>query len=714
MDFFENQHKAKRNSGIFYLLFLMVIVGFVFTVMLITAVFLTFSSTQSTLEKLSHPYAISAGIIAIIIYCIGSFIEWRRLAGGGKALAKRMGAKPLYHFKVKDAFNQHETLAEPTFTAQEKLLLTVVENMAIASGVGKPDVFLLPHESSINAFVAGYQENDMVLVVTQGALTHLLEDELYALVAHEFSHIAHGDTQINLKLLIMLGGLQVFYDMGKNLFDLTDDDRDDSISYSTNSLVRQNQKISEEIKQNISKHSREHPSRYNTTQAHSRHIGGFMLLGAAVIMVSMLGVVFARFFKYALLRQREYLADAASIQYTRSHALLRLLEKVRELPSHGGIRHVSTESISHFFFVQATPSTQLFHSVLSTHPSLDNRIKAISEQRYHWLKKRDDITAQHLEKKRVSAAEKRQNVADIRKAYQFEYKEKSDYDGTPVDFVSADTLQNNKPAVLTQQHTQPAVSDTMQTIAAIAPKTTSNLEIAQFNADLIDPLIDLLNTPRGCLELIAACLACHQQTDISPLQYEVSVSLYQLLQDKPRSIDTQKIIEALDALAQRHFRVGNQAALLYMSRLQRITEIDGTVSLLEALILERVAFQLGLQPKFTEIKATDAQVATAFKMLTHAVLVNDQHTAEERASIRSRMQKLVNIPDAAFAQAKAEKMSLGQCIQRLAAQPAARTHSILATIETTMLADGKLSQDEQDMLSLLAWRLSLGYSKSTT
>lgn len=721
MDFFDQQHRARRVSVVLLLLFFVVSTVFIAIFAMLGGMF---GGTAGSAV---------GSVVVLLIILFGSLSEWRRLSeGGGHAVAKRVGAKRLYVNKSSDALNQAVedeatgTASQPELrlSRDEKKLLSAVENMSIASGMRMPATFVMPHEKGINAFVAGFKEHDTVLVATQGAIEQLNENELYGLVGHEFSHIAHGDTRINLRLLIMIGGLQMLHEIASNLLD-DDDDRGWSMSLLSSG---------------------------------SRNNGSALLIGWAFLVVSSIGVFCARLIKYAVSRQREFLADAASVQYTRSYGVLDTLVKIRNLPAHGGIQHPSAESISHFFFANAA-SGHMFSRLLSTHPPIDKRIQRLNPSMHKRLQVQDDIRGKAQAKRRQAEKEALPKLRE-----QQQYRQPSDYDGQPVEFVTSGFAEGT--GVSTAPSSSPNASpvSSMPSAPDVAPvakigrsgalhadalqsKTPSSevLQSATLGSDVTSvatnsnqtaPTIDravapalpirdrelaqhyeqptqsyvppftiaqaIEDSPRGCLAVVAAALACHQQTQIEPEDYEVSRLLFDAIKADARQHDIPLIRLALDSLDT--VKLPPKAISLYIQRLHRIITIDNHVSVLEQLLLDQISHQFGVLHNVIP-NLQQADVADAFSQVVDAVLVADGHEEDAIVSIKQRMLRLAGLQAAPEDTAFHQAVNLGQSLSMLALQPEPIKKILTETLETTMLANGELSLDEQHTLELLAWRL---------
>ncbi len=253
---------------------------------------------------------VAVGTFAVIL--IGSAYKTMALAGGGSAVAESLGGR----------------LVNPNTTnPDERKLLNVVEEMAIASGVPVPQVYVLDNEDYINAFAAGHTTGDAAVAVTRNCMTKLTRDELQGVIGHEFSHILNGDMRLNLRLIGILFGIFCIATIGRILM-----------------YVR------------------------------GRNSGGVVMMGLLLLAIGSLGVLFGRLIQAAVSRQREFLADASSVQFTRNPlGLSGALQKIGGYGSRMESPHAS--DASHLFFGNAL-GDPLF-SWMSTHPPIDQRIRAI-------------------------------------------------------------------------------------------------------------------------------------------------------------------------------------------------------------------------------------------------------------------------------------------------------------------------------------------------
>jgi len=328
MDFFEQQELARRTSTRLVVLFVLAVIGVVIAVNAVASfIYLGFVENAGYFigrRGLPTGFYATNTIVTLALIGGGTWWEMQRLRSGGDAVAAMVGARPV----------------DPsTGDLLERRLVNVVEEMALASGVAVPKVYLMDHEPSINAFAAGHSVNDAVIAVTRGALTRLTRDELQGVIGHEFSHILNGDMRLNLRLIGVLFGLLMIAMFGRFLMEMSRGSRN---------------------------------SRGGA--------GGLVVAGLALWIVGYVGVFFGRLIKAAVSRQREYLADASAVQFTRNRdGIGGALRKIGGLTQETGlgtkIEHPNAEALSHLFLGAARRN--FASGLFATHPPLADRIKRI-------------------------------------------------------------------------------------------------------------------------------------------------------------------------------------------------------------------------------------------------------------------------------------------------------------------------------------------------
>jgi Zn-dependent protease with chaperone function len=334
MDFFEHQEHARRRTRLLLLYFVLALAGIVAAVYGLAMLVLAFAGGDASGAaeglvggvQLWNPgaFALCAGGTGSIVGLASTF-KSLQLSGGGAVVARELGGREI----------------DPNTTDfHERRLLNLVEEMAIASGLPVPSVYVMDAEDGINAFAAGRSPSDAVVGFTRGCMTQLSRDELQGVVAHEFSHILNGDMRLNIRLMGLLFGILFLALVGefvlRNAFRAGGSSRKEGAGAALLMLV----------------------------------------VGIGLLAIGYAGSFFAKLIKASVSRQREYLADAAAVQFTRNpEGIGGALRKIGALAAGSRVTHPMAEDASHLFFGSAFQS-QLF----ATHPPLAERIRRILPQ----------------------------------------------------------------------------------------------------------------------------------------------------------------------------------------------------------------------------------------------------------------------------------------------------------------------------------------------
>ena len=313
MRFFEHQRLARAQTVRLLLLFALTLLALVVAVNAALALTWRLVAWQDA----SYPayfFYINTGMTLLFVLG-GWWIESSNLAGGGEALARRVGARPARELGPLSKLGSHDV---------EQKFCNIVGELAIAASMTPPTPMVLDRVYSINAFACGWAEGDAVVAVTQGALESLTRDELQGLVAHEFSHIREGDMPLNMRLAGMVSGLEMIFNLGRTMCEPGDDG----------------------------------------------HRSFLALPGFAIQATGSLGWLAGRVLKAAVSRQREYLADARAVQFTRSKEGLGGV--LRKALGQGGASETLHPSVQHMLLLG--PEHERW---LATHPPLIERIRRI-------------------------------------------------------------------------------------------------------------------------------------------------------------------------------------------------------------------------------------------------------------------------------------------------------------------------------------------------
>jgi Zn-dependent protease with chaperone function len=331
MTFFEQQHQARQETRKLVFLFALAVLAIVLAVNLAMALLWNFKFGGHHEVLRSYPkgfFAINT-LITLALIGGGTLIQTFNLRDGGDAVALMAGGR---------------LISPATGDLQERRLLNVVEEMALASGIACPKVYLMEQEDSINAFAAGYNQNEAVVAVTRGTLNRLTRDELQGVVGHEFSHILNGDMRLNVHLIGVLFGIQMIAGFGQQLMNV---------------------------------------GRFSGSRSDDKGPPWQLVMlfaGLALFVVGYIGIFFGRVIKSAVSRQREFLADASAVQFTRNpEGIGGALRKIGGLTDDkkigSQINHPNAEQLSHLFLGSARPN--LLDGWFATHPPLLERLKRI-------------------------------------------------------------------------------------------------------------------------------------------------------------------------------------------------------------------------------------------------------------------------------------------------------------------------------------------------
>lgn len=329
MDFFQSQETARRNTVRLVVFFGLAVLGLVVITNLLVMLLFGFLQTGEEGISLSviaaqfdwQVFLLIGAFVSLVIFG-GSAYKTMALSGGGTTVAESLGGR---------------LISQSTTDLHERKALNVVEEMAIASGTPVPPVYLLEDEQGINAFAAGFTPGDAVIGLTRGTIAFLSREELQGVIAHEFSHILHGDMRLNIRLIGILHGILLL----------------GLIGYFILRSVR---------------------GRSN------KNTGPILGLGLGLLVIGYSGTFFGNLIKASVSRQREFLADASAVQFTRNNAgIAGALKKIGGYAPGSALDTPEAPTMSHAYFSNGVSS--FMQSMFATHPPLDVRIKRIDP---HW------------------------------------------------------------------------------------------------------------------------------------------------------------------------------------------------------------------------------------------------------------------------------------------------------------------------------------------
>ena len=331
MDFFREQDIARRNTRLLTLLFGIAVLVLIGMTNLLLVGFVVFESggghASLSADVLDWQSFIAVGAVITLIIGAVVLVNWINFARGGKQVAAALGGR----------------LVQPgTDDPLEQRAANIVQEMALAANMPVPSLFVLDEEAGINAFAAGTSPANAVVAVTQGALTSLNRDQLQGVIGHEFSHILNGDMRLSIRLAAMLRGITFIGDVGSILL-----------------------------------HSASHRRRYRSSKKDDGR-GAVLAIGLGLYLIGLLGGLMAGLIKSAISKQKEYLADASAVQFTRNPEGIG--DALKIIGGHSAGTFVETaraEEMSHLFFGQVR---HRLWSAFATHPPMEARIERIDPQ----------------------------------------------------------------------------------------------------------------------------------------------------------------------------------------------------------------------------------------------------------------------------------------------------------------------------------------------
>jgi len=323
LNFFDAQDNARRSTRRLVILYLLAAAAIVISVSLVVGFAFTFSKPAPDLgTKVANNIEVFSGaaIFALLVIAGATLVKTRQLRAGGGRVARDLGAT---------------LVADGSIDLLHQRLRNVVEEMAIASGVPVPEIYVLENEQGINAFAAGYAPEDAAVAVTRGTLELLNREELQGVIAHEFSHVLNGDMRLNIRLMGVLFGIVVITIIGRKvLFSM----------------------------------------RHMRTRDSAKLVPVGLAIGVGLLVIGGLGVFFARIIKASVSRQREYLADASAVQFTRqTDGIASALKKIGGYAAGSRFQLAEPEEVSHMLFGTGSNLSSIF----ATHPPLTQRIQAL-------------------------------------------------------------------------------------------------------------------------------------------------------------------------------------------------------------------------------------------------------------------------------------------------------------------------------------------------
>ena len=616
MDFFAEQDRARRTSRWLVLWFAAAVLAIVLAVDLVfTITAHLWTGRPIPLLPLKFHLGSVAAVLAIVGG--GALIRIVQLGKGGEAVAKMVGAR---------------VVAADTRDLRERRLLNVVEEMAIAAGLAVPRVFILDRENGINAFAAGYSPNEAIIAVNHGTLTQLTRDQLQGVIGHEFSHILHGDMRLNIRLLGWLSGLLGIFVLGRLAI------------------------------------------RIGAEADDIRALVPALLVGSALCVVGYLGVVLGEIIQAAVSRQREFLADASSVQYTRNpDGIGGALRRIGGWSEGTLIAHPHGESLSYMCFGAAVQ--RMVAGFFATHPPVAERIRRIYGRRME-----------------VIAVEPPAPSQD--------------------EFLTSGFAAGS---------TRPTPSrkeiDRNGVMASIARVTPEQVDRAHAFHSTLDPRIAVaLRTHAGAQNVVAICLLLlepgQRARQMALLEQELDAASYRNLVELIAPIEALgearqlELVElALPAL--RELPADGRQQLL--ARMGRLVMIDKVLSLPELLLFTVVEYRLSrrVTAQRTRSPKTLLHLTDSASLVLSAVAQASARNSQQ-AFARGREQLAARCPTIAFAPDKAgDAIQVRRALEQLLFLTPMDKPLLLRAAIATIVFDGGVSQRENLLLRSLCATLDV-------
>jgi Zn-dependent protease with chaperone function len=627
MDFFESQDDARKRTVL--LTFYMILAVLFLIAGVYAAVIIAVTNFDKSTAGLWHPSIFMwVAIGVIVIVASGSVFKISALSKGGDAVAEMLGGVP-----IDPGANDPD----------QRRLLNVVEEMAIASGVPVPRVYLLTEEKGINAFAAGFTTGDAVIAVTQTCMKELTRDELQGVIAHEFSHILNGDMRLNVRLIGIVAGILVIGVIGRI-------------------IVR--------------------GSSSGRPRSSSRKGGGgaIILAGLIIMMVGYVGVFFGKLIKSAVSRQREFLADASAVQFTRNPAgIAGALAKIASRETGSRIRNVHAEEASHLFFGNGLSAP--FMNLLATHPPIDVRIRRIDPS----FKIKDFVS-----------------------------KEPSTEDESLAPGISSFSSQTGQAS-----DTQETIKLPSEFIASVGNPSALHLDFASQLLSKLPPiLVDALHKPVTACSVIY-CLLLDRDQGVREIQLKS-------LTEEPDSSaikQTRLLMPIIDGLGVEYRLpvaeltspslklLSSSQYNLFLKNMKNLIEADRKVTLFEY-VLQRM-LKHNLDPVFTKAsplpvkyRIIDQVQVECFILLSCLAWRSNAKTGVAEGSFRRGLAELnIGGRPEILAREKCGLSEMDNALSRLAMASPQLKKNILEACMACTTADSLMTIDEAEMLRAIAYTL---------
>jgi len=655
MDFFDRQERARKQTRRLILLFgLAVLVTVILTNLALAMVIHAFKHPlfpgawwnpfiflitlldlcgkavvfpKDFLELIWNPYLFCwVTLISLTSVALGSLYKIRLLSAGGSAVAELLGGR---------------CVETNTSDLDEQRLRNVVEEMAIASGMPVPEIYVLDNERGINAFSAGHTRDDVAIGITRGGLKLLTRDELQGVIAHEFSHILNGDTRLNLRLMGLMHGLFWPTPVGRILVRGSTQARDPDESVFDDVTI---------------------PFFLPTAP-----------VGVLFLIVGGISSPFVRLIKSLICCNREWLADAAAVQFTRNPAGIGgALKKIGGLLKQGRLDSPHAETASHLYFVNYSHDS--WFSCQSTHPPLAKRVLAIDPAFGGQFPKVKTLPPNQFERDQVYEQTLARVMAEVRKIPE-----------TLVADAGGLTADHIKAAAAMRFGLPPEVRQALREPAGAAGVVYSLL--LSEDDSVRGKQMEMLRTTLGTI-LFTQTTALASQIQALGVKYKLALAEF-----------------AVPAL--RQYSLDEYTA--FDQTVQRLIESDGAIELFEYALMKMVARQLRAyfegpdldQARYGQVRDVLPECALVLSALAH---VGQDDEAEARRAFANGL-KFLDAPGAQIQFVPRNEWDLARvdaALARLAKCPGGIQRNILLACGKTVASDGHVTEREAELLRAIA------------
>lgn len=607
MNFFQAQDQARKQSRLLVALFALAVCLLVFVTNICVALFVLYSNPEYGLSGHIDP-SLSAHTISDWLINLAKTLGWKKclwttllvfsvifMAMGFKWLSLRQGGRVV-------AESVGGTLIQPSTKIQiEKRLLNVVEEIALASGTPVPQVYLLKNELGINAFAAGLSPEDAVIGITQGALLSFNREQLQGVIAHEFSHILNGDMRLNMKLVAVLHGILMIAEGGYFFMRLNSSSRRFGSGFSRN--------------------------------RRSNSLGGLLfILGLSLWLIGLLGQFLGAIIKAAVSRQREFLADASAVQFTRNpEGIAHALSIIGGSSYQSKLEHHGAHELGHLFFSNANSletSSSLFHpsrwAWFATHPPLADRIKRI-QPRWSGRYMKPDVSIEEINRAR-NPDPNYPSFSDMQSKIAEESPIREQLSGLTANHLSQDTsyqlveFESTSASVLASDSISQAASiNQAELTEQDAFKELSALAHESFEASLFVISLLLSEEPEAKAKQIQEIKKAYPKNNQSRIGKIESLNL------KLNKISAKQTLDLIELALPSLKMMSEQQYIREKQLMTAIIQADGKVSIFEWLIFQLVKQYLDrhfglsrpLKPKYKSLQSLASLYQVVLSRVVH-------------------------------------------------------------------------------------------------